>query len=97
MGLACVYCGAPVPPRRHAYCSRACNRMVLVHGLRPDFAPKIESVGAQPRLCACGAPAVPSRGSRGPVPTRCEDCWHKHRTASKARAARARREAQRAA
>ena len=94
---ACVLCGAPVPPRRHAYCSLACTKASVTKHLTRGLAGEIRAVAAVPRLCACGAPAVRARGVRGPAPTRCADCWRTHRRLSKAAARTALRAARRAA
>lgn len=90
---ACVLCGAPVPARRHAYCSRACNQAAVAKHLTRGLAAEIQAAAALPRLCACGAPARGAAGVRGPRPADCAACYGRHRAAQKVASRRARRAA----
>lgn len=80
---ACVLCLRPLPPRRRAYCSRACVQKAIAGKITAALAPEVRALAALPRLCACGAHAVPARGVRGPASVRCEACRLEHRREAK--------------
>lgn len=87
----CLLCPRPVPPGRHAYCSRSCCQRAVAGRWTGWLAPDVREASQAPRLCPCGAVARQPRGTRGHRPATCAACYARHRAAQKATSKAARR------